>query len=258
MNPLIVGPRDEGKQYAWGDADRCCLCPMTSGGSADPMPFPTVKESYPAHDSRGRVLEIERDAKFVAVASGKYHTILLTESGSVLAFGDNTYGALAYHDNHNTKMFTSMPSKVTLPSSRGTARLIAASGYASFAVVDLPADTRSHSSEQAPKKVAHTHNYVTTDNLRARDVSYNKQVEHNHLYSWGRGDMGVLGREARRTESSPGIIDVFTTMRVVEISAGLLHVLVLTEHDGVFAFGDGKHGKLGLGTLVRRIDYFTC
>lgn len=33
------------------------------------------------------------------------------------------------------------------------------------------------------------------------------------------------------------------------MSAGLHHVLVLTELDGVYAFGDGSNGKLGLGTL---------
>jgi len=43
---------------------------------------------------------------------------------------------------------------------------------------------------------------------------------------------------------------MFNTMRVVGVSAGLHHVLVLTELDGIYAFGDGSNGKLGMGKLL--------
>lgn len=43
------------------------------------------------------------------------------------------------------------------------------------------------------------------------------------------------------------MISFFNSLKVLQLSAGLHHVLVLTEMDGVFAFGDGSHGKLGVG-----------
>lgn len=43
-------------------------------------------------------------------------------------------------------------------------------------------------------------------------------------------------------------------MRVTGVSAGLHHVLVLTELDGVYAFGDGSSGKLGMGDTSPRLS----
>lgn len=70
----------------------------------------------------------------------------------------------------------------------------------------------------------------------------------NAVFSWGRGDRGVLGHDDTASSSTPRIIRFFDSKRVSKLSAGFQHVLVLTEDDGVFAFGDGSHGKLGTGT----------
>jgi alpha-tubulin suppressor-like RCC1 family protein len=43
-------------------------------------------------------------------------------------------------------------------------------------------------------------------------------------------------------------------MKVIEVSAGRHHVLVLTDMDGVFAFGQGSNGQLGLGDAE---DHYT-
>lgn len=67
------------------------------------------------------------------------------------------------------------------------------------------------------------------------------------VFSWGCGDHGVLGHGDTESSSLPRMIPFFNSLKVLQLSAGLHHVLVLTEMDGVFAFGDGSHGKLGVG-----------
>lgn len=71
---------------------------------------------------------------------------------------------------------------------------------------------------------------------------------HASVLSWGRGDYGVLGHGDTESSAAPRVIKIFNSMRVTGVSAGLHHVLVLTELDGVYVFGDGSNGKLGLGT----------
>lgn len=70
------------------------------------------------------------------------------------------------------------------------------------------------------------------------------------MFSWGRGDHGALGHGDTESSSVPRMIPLFNAMRIVQVSSGLHHVLVLTELDGVFAFGEGVHGKLGVGTSM--------
>lgn len=67
------------------------------------------------------------------------------------------------------------------------------------------------------------------------------------VLSWGRGDYGVLGHGDTKSSAVPRVLKIFNSMRVTGVSAGLHHVLVLTELDGVYAFGDGSSGKLGMG-----------
>jgi alpha-tubulin suppressor-like RCC1 family protein len=70
------------------------------------------------------------------------------------------------------------------------------------------------------------------------------------VLSWGRGDYGILGHGDTKSSAVPRVLKMFNTMRVVGVSAGLHHVLVLTELDGIYAFGDGSNGKLGMGKLL--------
>lgn len=60
----------------------------------------------------------------------------------------------------------------------------------------------------------------------------------------------MLGHGDALSNPVPRILHMFDSKRVIEIGAGFQHVLVLTERDGVYAFGDGSHGKLGFGELL--------
>lgn len=185
VNPSIVGPRDQWRQYAWGNTERKALyCDNTTEAAVEPMLTPSVKEFVRIYDRKRRQLTIERDAKFTAVsqascsvallhtsdsfalllqiASGKFHTLMLsgmicrcsyfnyrwmsdfadlrtcTESASVFALGDNSHGALGFPQSSDAAdTLISMPTKVeaTISRLKGSIQMMAASGYASFALV---------------------------------------------------------------------------------------------------------------------------
>ncbi|CAK4108673.1 unnamed protein product [Aphanomyces euteiches] len=134
---------------------------------------------------------------------------------------------------------------------------IACTEYASFALVGTPC-----SSNQA--SLIHRRLDKPTDlddNVRQRHADHNNKQslkkkkaneasepnEYNHVFSWGRGDRGVLGHGNNESIAVPRIINTLNYFRVTQIAAGRQHVLALTESNGVFAFGHGSHGQLGLG-----------
>ncbi|EGZ23784.1 hypothetical protein PHYSODRAFT_311023 [Phytophthora sojae] len=266
VNTAIVGPRDQWQQYTWGNAERQCLYSEDSTTTTKPVLTPSISEKIRVHDSKDRIWTVERAAKFVAVASGKYHTLMLTESAVVFASGDNTYGALGVAGGVSASR--SAPGKVEtgLDDVGGCVKMIAASGFASFALVVLPIPDpvqrptskgakqnrgRLTSLERMARGRAHSLQRMSTQ--AKLDIAMNAAAV-NNLVSWGRGDYGVLGHGDTESSATPRVIKIFNSMRVTCVSAGLHHVLVLTELDGVYAFGDGSNGKLGLGDTNPRLS----
>ncbi|KAF1783555.1 Regulator of chromosome condensation 1/beta-lactamase-inhibitor protein II [Phytophthora cactorum] len=194
-----------------------------------------AREEIRVHDSKNRILTIERDAKFVAVVSGKYHTLMLSESAAVFASGDNTYGALGVSDLADTSR--SAPAKVGigLTDVGGCVKVIAASGFASFALV-------------VNNRMRRYTTYCVVKSLITDGLCFSSSAA--LVYSWGRGEHGVLGHGDTESSSVPRVLKIFNSVRVTGVSAGLHHVLVLTELDGVYAFGDGSNGKLGMDLLL--------
>ena len=77
------------------------------------------------------------------------------------------------------------------------------------------------------------------------------------VFTFGDGDNGRLGHGddddepiPRRIESLRGVCG----MRVVQISAGCKHTVVLTSRGTVFTFGCGKHGQLGHSNLNDQVN----
>ena len=72
-------------------------------------------------------------------------------------------------------------------------------------------------------------------------------------YSWGWGESGSTGHGERSHTNLPTAIEQLRTIlkvRVVQASAGSGHSLFVTDEGHLYACGDFRHGKLGLGTLI--------
>jgi alpha-tubulin suppressor-like RCC1 family protein len=72
-------------------------------------------------------------------------------------------------------------------------------------------------------------------------------TESGEVYSFGEGQYGSLGHGDEEQQLVPKLIEMMRGKKVVQVSAGGLHNLVLTERGEVYSFGSGGHGKLGHG-----------
>uniref|UniRef100_A0A8B9HED0 X-linked retinitis pigmentosa GTPase regulator n=1 Tax=Astyanax mexicanus TaxID=7994 RepID=A0A8B9HED0_ASTMX len=70
----------------------------------------------------------------------------------------------------------------------------------------------------------------------------------DYLYSFGLGQFGQLGHGTFIFEARlPREVEHFRKGRVKHITCGENHTAVITESGVLYTFGDGRHGKLGLG-----------
>ncbi|XP_077921327.1 X-linked retinitis pigmentosa GTPase regulator isoform X5 [Halichoerus grypus] len=68
------------------------------------------------------------------------------------------------------------------------------------------------------------------------------------VYTFGLGQFGQLGLGTFRFESSvPKVIEHIKDQKINSISCGENHTALITDIGLMYTFGDGRHGKLGLG-----------
>ena len=73
------------------------------------------------------------------------------------------------------------------------------------------------------------------------------------VWSWGGGAYGRLGHGDEQNQLLPKKVDALTGQRVVAVSAGGVHNLVITADGGVWSWGTGDFGKLGHGDRQRQL-----
>ena len=145
-----------------------------------------------------------------AIAGGGSHSLALTSSGQVLAWGDNTYGQLG---NGTNVYDTSTPVAVSLPT--GTTVTAIAGGY--------------------------NHSLALTST--------------GEVLAWGRNDDGQLGNGTIATggclcSSPPVAVSLPSGTTVTAIAGGNAHSLALTSSGQVLAWGHNYYGELGDGTRI--------
>lgn len=72
------------------------------------------------------------------------------------------------------------------------------------------------------------------------------------VYAWGRDVCGCLGHGDSTSYKTPTIIQSLVGIKIVKIAAGSQHVLLQSELEGCFAFGNNSKGQLGLGMYLIR------
>jgi hypothetical protein len=189
-----------GQLYAFGYNFSGELGVATNSGTPTPTPTPTLV-ALPGQI--GAVTQI---------AAGTTHSLVLTSSGELYAFGDNRYGELGVATNNGTNNANPTPTLVGLPGQIGAVTQIAAG---------------------------------TTDSLVL--------TSSDQLYAFGRNIYGELGsatnngtNNANPTPTLVGLPGEIGT--VTEISAGGTHSLVLTSSGQLYSFGRNTFGELGSAT----------
>lgn len=80
-------------------------------------------------------------------------------------------------------------------------------------------------------------------------AEYTIAVTHKgHVYAFGQGNQGQLGLGSAQFETEqPEPIKTFEKIKAKSVSCGESFTAVVTKHGNLYTFGDGRHGKLGLG-----------
>lgn len=190
-----------------------------------------------------------RDRKFVGIASGRHHNIVLEENGEIWTWGNNKFGQCGVQINYNTDI---QPVPVKLFSQK---------------------DIRKHldsMSEDASYSLSRV--YASNDNSYiwlAGHPNSAKKSNGDILLSFGNGLTGQLGiNRYLHVCSDPQIVKGINnlveydeeshstrTIGLKNVSVGGDHVFITLDNEGpckdVLVFGDNHYGQFGNGKTVK-------
>jgi alpha-tubulin suppressor-like RCC1 family protein len=196
-----------------------------------------------------------------AVAGGGSHSLALTSSGQVLAWGANYNGQLGNGTTTTTGCgCISTPVQVSLPS--GTSVTAIAGGYGhSLALTStgqvlawglnnygqLGNGTTTNSSTPFPVSVpaGTTITAIAGGGQHSLALTSSGQV-----LAWGYNFYGQLGNGTTTSSNTPVAVSLPSGTTVTAIIGGLYHSLALTSSGQVLAWGRNSEGELGNGTTT--------
>ena len=201
-----------------------------------------------------KVIEALGGVRVVAIAAGDDHSMVLTDAGEVLSFGWGMCGRLGHGDEAEDKRKPEV-----IKALRGRRVVAIAAGRAHSMVLTDEGKVLSfggggcgqlgHGGERdryVPKVI---------EALRGTRVvaiaagSYQSMVltDEGAVLSFGDGWSGQLGHGDEERQLVPKVIEALGDRRVVAISKGDGHSMVLTDEGEVLSFGYGRKGQLGHG-----------
>jgi len=243
-----------GQLYAFGGNEFGQLGSQTNSGTEESNAEPTLVTLPGAN---GAVSEI---------AAGSEHSLVLTSTGQLYAFGENRYGQLGIQANSDTGQANPTPALVSLPGATGQVTQIAAGGGHSLALTSagqlyafgdnhygqLGVATNNGNDEpnSTPMPVTLPGASGTVTQIAAGSEHSLALTSTGQLYAFGWNGYGQLGSEVNSDTSTPNPTPALVTLQgatgqVTQIAAGGNHSLALTSTGQLYAFGDNEHGQLG-------------
>jgi alpha-tubulin suppressor-like RCC1 family protein len=201
-------------------------------------------------------VKLPRGTTVTAIAAGGDHSLAVTSSGKVLAWGQNQYGQLG---DASTAQSTT-PVQVRLP--KGTKVVSVAASYNASMALTAAGHVLAwgyngsgqlgngfHTASEIPVRV-HLPAGVRIKALVMGGYDGLALTSSGRLYSWGDDKYGQLGDGQRRSSDRPVQVRLPKGTRIVTIGAGSQHSLALTSTGEVLAWGYGVFGQLGDGTRI--------
>ncbi|XTZ15836.1 RCC1 domain-containing protein [Micromonospora echinospora] len=231
-----LGLTSTGTVLAWGDNYYGQLGNGTNTDSNVPVP-----------------VDLPAGTRITAITAGQYHSLALTSTGTVLAWGGNDSGQLGNGTTTNSRT----PVPVALPGGTRITAIAAGSSRHSLALTSTGT------------MLAWGNNYAgqlgngTTTNSRTpvpvalpggtRITAIAAGSGHSlaltstgTMLAWGYNHYGQLGNGTNTDSRIP--VPVSLPNPIVDIAAGVHHSLALTSTGVVLAWGDNYYGQLGNGT----------
>ena len=246
-----------GQLYAFGSNQFGQLGNSTNNGTTTANPTPTLV-TLP-----GQIGTITQ------VAAGQAHSLALTSSGQLYAFGFNRYGQLGSTTNNGTANATPTPALVALPGQIGAITEVAAGGYHSLALTSsgqlyafgwnyygqLGNETSNgtDTANPAPALVALPAQVGAVTQIAAGAYHSLASTAGGQLYAFGGNQTGQLGSATNNNtdKANPVPAQVALAGRVgsiTQIAGGDDDTLVVTSSGQLFSFGENNFGQLGRAT----------
>lgn len=141
--------------------------------------------------------------------------------------------------------------------------LAVAAVFAAGLATPALAGTADPSAASPPSGVTTGGQRITLDDAdvrRAMFVQVSTGTEHSvgltadgKVYAWGSNDMGQLGTDSRSPSTVPVPVKMdgaLYGLTVTSVAAGGKHTLARTSDGQVFAWGDNRHGQLGIDSTL--------
>jgi alpha-tubulin suppressor-like RCC1 family protein len=243
-----------GQLYAFGANYYGELGNTTHIGTSEPNPTPTLV-TLPAEI--GIVTQ---------VAIGGGHSLVVTSSGQLYAFGYNRYGELGSVTNNGTDTPISTSTPVTLPGESGAVTQVAAGEFHSLVVTSSgqlyafgydeygqlgSVNTLPGHPNPTPTLVGLPGEIGIVTQVAAGQFHSLAATSSGQLYAFGYNQNGQLGSTTNNGTATqtptptlvglPGEIGILT-----QVAAGADHSLAVTSSGQLYAFGDNARGELGL------------
>ncbi|XP_013769815.1 X-linked retinitis pigmentosa GTPase regulator [Pundamilia nyererei] len=186
------------------------------------------------------------------LSAGCNTSAALTEDGRLFMWGDNSVGQIAFGDEG----FAAEPREVHV----GEAVIWVSCGYKHSAFVTvygrlytfgesangrLGLQEEQLANHRIPQQVQGVLGHVTRVCCGGEHTVV---LTEKNMYTFGRGQYGQLGHGTFLFEVHlPKALQHFCNSKVRHIACGENHTAVVTDSGLLYTFGDGRHGKLGLG-----------
>jgi alpha-tubulin suppressor-like RCC1 family protein len=225
---------------------------LGSTATATPNPTPAVVEIP------GQVGPVTQ------LAVGNAHSLLVTASGQLFAFGSNQFGQLGSAANAGTTTPNPTPALVGLPGAIGPVTRVAAGAQYSLALtasgqlyafganrfgqLGNPANTATSNPNPTPTQVVLPGQVGTIVQFGAGDSHTFALTSSGQLYTFGFNAYGVLGRPQNNDPNpTPMVVQLpFAAGPITQVSAGERFTLALTASGELFAWGDDEFGEVGV------------
>ncbi len=206
-------------------------------------------------------VRLPKGTKAVAASAGDAHSLALTSSGSVFAWGYNVYGELG----NGTTTDSDLPVKVKLP--KGTkASEVAAGGDFSLALTSTGSvlawgfnaagalGNGTTTNSDLPVKVKLPKGTKVTA-VAAGNANSVALTSTGKLLAWGINGFGQLGNGSTEAQSDvPVKVKLPKGTKVTAVAAGTYHNLALTSTGELLSWGDNAEGQLGNGSTEGQSD----
>ncbi len=203
------------------------------------------------------------------IAAGEGHSLAVTSTGQLYAFGDNFFGQLGSTTNSSTSNANSTPALVTLPGATGPVTQVAAGANHSLVVTSsgqlyafglnrygqLGSTTRNGTEKANPTPTLVSLSGATGPVTQvAAGESFSLAVTSTgQLYAFGLNNFGQLGIKTNsgteKANPTPTLVSLSgATGPVTQVAAGATFSLAVTSTGQLYAFGLNHFGQLGSTT----------